>query len=226
MRLLLVTGCVVLFSTCAAAGPCVPGTLQDYINLGAAGCTGGVALFKDFLLASGQSFAIPIPPSQVQVTPSGTTFMPSLQFTLNKSAAADELFESFFHFDVSAAALRRAMLTLGGSTATGDGAAIATADICPNGSFFAGGPIGCPTSPQSLITDVSAFDSTLTDSRNFAFSSFFDVFVDLTIDGGLSGTAHMGSATFQVAAVPEPSTVLLVGIGCGALFLRRFRRRL
>lgn len=226
MRLSLVTGALLLGGSSAFAGSCLPGTLQDYINLGPAGCTLGRALYSDFHTAPGQSFATPIPPSEIQVVPDGTLFAPSLEFVVDRSATAADLFESFFHFEVSAPDLQGAMITLENSSATGIGAAIASADICPGGAFNPDVPIGCPTSAESLITFVTAGPSGTTDSRSFTITSFFDVFADLTIDGGLAGTAHMGSARFEATTVPEPSTALLMVVGCGAVALGRVRRYL
>jgi hypothetical protein len=68
------------------------------------------------------------------------------------------------------------------------------------------------------------------DTRLFAPSSFFDVFVDITIDGGTGGTASLdGSVTNQfvrdqATAVPEPSAMLLVGSGLFGMWARRRRR--
>ncbi len=114
-------------------------------------------------------------------------------------------------------------MTLDNSSATGDGVAIASADICPNASFNPGEPTGCFTS-ESLITFAADGFSGLTDSKSFGTATFFDVFTDLTVDGGPSGSASLGSATFAVTVTPEPATGWLLLAGCGALLLKRFLR--
>ena len=224
MKLLFLTTVILLCGASAFAGPCLPGTLQNYITLSSAGCTSGNALFKDFQIASGASFATPIAPSLIAVSPGGLPDMPSLRFTLGKSAAAGDVFESFFHFDVSAPSLLNAAVILDNPSASGDGAVTASLDICPAASFSGGAPLGCPATPATLIALKTATFSTPSDSKDFVATSFFDVFVDLTIDGGLSGSATMDSATVQVTVTPEPASALLINIGCGVLALARLRR--
>ena len=224
MKLLFLATMILLCSTSTFAGPCIPGTLQNYIALSSGGCTSGNALFKDFQIAPGQSFATPIAPAQILVSPGGLPDMPSLRFTLGKSAAAGQLFESFFHFDVSGPSLFNATVMLENPSATGDGAVISSLDICPNASFSGGAPLGCPNTPATLIALKTATFSSLSDSKDFIATSFFDVFVDLTIDGGLSGSATMDSATVRVTVIPEPASALLIIIGCGVLALARLRQ--
>ncbi len=106
----------------ACAGPCVSGTLQDYINLGATGCQSGFATFTGFTSEPGQTAASPINPSLVLVTPGGSALDPTLQFTLDSNASANQLFESFFRFGVTATVPLSDTMMLNGS-ATVDGIA-------------------------------------------------------------------------------------------------------
>ena len=58
----------------------------------------------------------------------------------------------------------------------------------------------------------------------FRIDSFFDVFTDLSLDGGQtwtpsSGPGPGGSTIMTLETVPEPSTILLLGAGCLALTL-------
>lgn len=229
MRTGLFIGTLLLCSSAAFADPCLPGTLQDYINRGPIGCTLGVALFADFTTVPGQSFATIIDPASVQVTPDGTSGKPALEFTLNADANAGQLLESVFRFDVSALGLSSSTMTLGpSSAATGDGVATATEDICPGGTFTGDQPLGCPNSPASLITFAADFGSSTSDTANFSPASFFDIFVDLTVDGGTFGSAHLDSATVQVSAqpapVPEPASALLLLTTFGWLAAQLVRR--
>lgn len=210
----------------AYADPCAPGTLQDYIDLAPGGCAIGVVTFMNFESAPGQNFATPIDPALVQVTPGGLPIQPRLTFTVNQSADAGELFESFFRFNALASILSGDSMLLGPASATEDGVVIASQDICPGGAFSGISPVGCPSIPSTLITFAADFGSSNSETALFAPpTNFFDIFVDLTIDGGISGTAHLESATVQLNAVPEPATVLLVGTFLGGLALRRLRQR-
>jgi hypothetical protein len=208
------------------ADPCAPGTLQDYIDLAPGGCAIGVVTFTNFETAPGQNFATPIDPAAVQVTPGGSPSLPRLTFTVDQSADAGELFELFFRFNALASILSGDAMLLGPASATEDGVVIASQDICPGGAFAGSTPLGCPGVPSSLITFAAEFGSSNSDSAQFAPpTNFFDIFVDLVIDGGTSGTAHLESAAVQISAVPEPATVLLVGTFLGGLALRRLRQR-
>ncbi len=71
----------------------------------------------------------------------------------------------------------------------------------------------------------------LSDSATFAATSFFDVFVDLSVDGGLDGSATLVSSTVTLAAaatnsVPEPAALPLMLTGMAGLgwFARRRNR--
>lgn len=223
MKLFLLAGALLSGSVASLAGPCVPGTLQTYIDLGSSGCDLGLVTFGSFQTAPGQNLATPIGPSAVQVSPGGTPFAPSLTFTLNQTANATDLFESFFRFQATGP-LAWDAITLNNPSATGDGVVTATEDICPDANFSGNAPQGCPAS-QSLVAFATADLAALSDSKTFPVSSFFDIFVDLTVDGGIDGTAVLPSATVQLSAVPEPSSVFLVLAGLGAIGLARRQRR-
>jgi len=55
----------------------------------------------------------------------------------------------------------------------------------------------------------------------FQISSFFDVFTELSLDGGQTWTPSTGSA--HVELVPEPGSMLLVAAGMLALIARKHR---
>lgn len=181
--------------------------------------------FADFTLANGQTIATPVAPGQIQVSPGGSAFNPALLFTLNQAAAAGQVFESFFRFDVSGT-LTGAAISLGSPTVTGDGAVTAILDVCRNALFSGGAPAGCSGNSATAIAFAIAGDSQLSDSVGFGGSSFFDVFVDLTADGGLSGSATLTSASVSISAVPEPGAMLLAGAGLAIIGVLRARRKL
>lgn len=225
MRLTALAGVFVLAASYGLASgiACMPGTLQNYIDLGAAGCSAGVVQFSSFYLAPGQSFAIPIDPTSIMVTPDGTASSPSLEFSVNSGSEAGQLRESFLHFAAAGPQLSSASIALGAlSGATGDGLVLASMDICPGAAFAPDEPTGCPNS-LSLISAV--FDDPLggpppsSDSATLGPANSFDIFLDLTADGGFGGGASLDSATVgivaaeQEAVTPEPDTIALTAAG-------------
>ena len=210
-------GALLMQASLAFGSPlCLTGALQSYIGLGAGGCMIGSTVFSDFTIVPGQSFANVIDPNLVQVQPGPN---PNLSFTLNAAAPAGSLLESIFRFRATGA-LGSAGLALGSASATGDGAALGILDICPGGSFSGNSPSGCPAGALSGVA-LPGSGTLLT-----ASGSSFDVFVDLTADGGSAGTAALGSATvsFNVVnptAVPEPAAFWALGTGLAVLGLYR-----
>ena len=55
-------------------------------------------------------------------------------------------------------------------------------------------------------------------------AAFFDIFFEVTLDGGGVGRAALSSATLGVNAVPEPSAAVLMALGIGAIGYLRSRR--
>lgn len=207
----------------ATAGPCLPGSLQDYINLGAAGCSLGAANVSDFVVVPGQTFASPIDPSTVQITPVGGS-LSRLDLFFDESALAGDLLESFFRFHASGQGLFLSGVRLSDAGATGDGVVTATSDTCAGGSFAGNEPSGCAGMAGSAVTLKADGISIPYDRGIFPATSFFDVFVDITIDGGLSGSANLGRTSVLVGVVPEPSQVLLMLTGLASLALVRVRK--
>ena len=72
-----------------------------------------------------------------------------------------------------------------------------------------------PSLGQTAIRDIGG--------GQFQIASFFDVFTELSVDGGQTWTPSVGSVTMQL--VPEPATVLLLtfGIVAGTAGRRRGR---
>ncbi len=223
MKQFLVLGALLTVSSGAFAAPCVSGSLQDYINLGAGGCQLGTLFISGVLPEPGQNTATTINAAQVQVATGGSPLMPTLLFTLNKTATSNQIFESFFRFNVSGPLLAASSIALNSPVATGDGVVTATEDVCPGGSFSGNAPSGCAKA-ASLVAFATASGSQLSDSASFASTNMLDVFVDLTADGGPSGTAVFNSATVSFTATPEPSAALLMLTGFATLVAFRYRR--
>lgn len=213
---------LLVFSSMTAFGaPCLPGTLQDYIGL-AAGCEAGDVLLNNFEVAPGQAVGSPIAPSDIQIVPGGTPIVPSLMFVVNQAALGGEVFGALIRFTASAGLLGGAAIWLDGAAA-GDGAVVGILDVCAGGSFPGAEPVGCSGTPAVAIAAITASD-VFSDSLTAA-NSFFDVFVDLSVDGGLGGSASLVSATVSITSVPEPATGLLIAAALGVIGVLRTRRK-
>ncbi len=213
----------------AAASPCLPGTLSDYISL-AAGCEIGTTTFAGFYVAPGETFATPIDPNLVQVTPTGSASDPGLLFTLNAAASASTLLEAFFHFYVSTGpgvSLTGARAMAGGASATGDGVALLVEDLCIGGVFAPLEPVLCSGLPDAMIAFATELDSLADASLLFGSVDFIDVFAALSVDGGLSGTAALGSGllSFATTAAPAPEPPMLSLAAFALAVLAVVRRR-
>jgi len=226
MKTFLLSGWLAFVSCAALSGmPCVPGSIQSFVNLGTTRCEVATVQFSNFTMLPGQTVGMPIDLAQIQVIPGGTASNPMLSFTLNRTATAGEVFESFFSFSAFGPLLMGASIGLTPPSVAGDGAVTAILDVCPNASFAGGDPLGCPASPASLVLFAIDQSSFLSDSAGLPVSSSFNVLVDLTIDGGSSGSATLGSAAIGFSSVPEPSEGLLVALAFSAFIASRARRR-
>jgi hypothetical protein len=206
-----------------SAAPCLSGSFADYVALGASGCELGPVSVAQFSVEPGQSFASPIDPATVQVTPGGSASVGTLTLTFAASAAAGELLELFFRMNVTAPVLVAAGIAIASGSASGDGVVTATQDLCPDGLFSGNAPIGCSSTPETLIAFASESDALLSADVGLAGATFLDVFTDIAIDGGLAGAAGLG--TVMLTFVPEPDTGALVAVGLALVSLYRARRR-
>ena len=212
-----------LFGSALFAAPCVSGTLQSYINLGVTGCSVGGVDYSAFSLVPGQFGATQISPGSINITPGGTQLQTMLLLSLNQTANAGMLLETIFRVR-AAGLLSTASIALNSPTVTGDGAVTGILDVCAGGNFAGSAPSGCPTTAGSaLVFATAGGPNQLSDSVSFAPSSFFDIFFDVSIDGGSTGRATLTSTSLGVNAVPEPSAIILVALGIGAIGIRRYR---
>lgn len=205
----------------AWGAPCTLGSLQDYIDLGSTGCTLGSAgdapLIRNFATFTGITGATPISPAAVAIAPFFGGTQKGFSVIVNTAATATQLFEAFFNFQVSGPFLGATTLQLDDALAFGDGAVAGIADICRDGSF--GGAIfGCSGTPTTLTTvQTDGFGIPSDTFTPAGLSSFFDVFAQLSIDGGLTGSAQVDGATLSISQVPEPGSLGLLILGGFAL---------
>jgi hypothetical protein len=216
-------------STSAAAAPCAPGSLADYLALPSCDIAG--TTFSSFSLGLIPFGATPIDPAGVQVVPVVSAAMPGFAFVLNATASAGLFLDSLVHFGVGAPtgfSIVGVDASLSGAAAMGSGVVTLIEELCLDGSF-AVPPLGCPTPPETLILFANEFDALASDARAFAGVSFVDVAADIGIDGGPSGSAFLQSVTLRFlntrTAVAEPPALALASIALAiALAVTRRRR--
>ena len=197
----------------ALAAPCSLGTLPDYVSLSSAGCTVNGLALSNFTIDAFPGATSPIAAGDVQLAPAGDGLVLTGGSVL--SANAGELLGLRFLFQLSGPGLAGATVALGDDPmATGDGAITVLIGVtdalgAPLGDAIAFALDGLVDTPASFISPPS---------------SFFDVFVEIGIDGGTVGSASMGPGLATVSfatvqAVPEPATLLLLALALLALAL-------
>jgi hypothetical protein len=221
---LLAAAFVLTVSVPSPAAPvaCVAGTLADYIALGTDGCTLGPATVADFESGVLLLSAVEILPADVTVTPLAGI---GLDFGVTRSAAAGDLFDILIRYSLSGASLSENTLSMTGTSATGDGVVLAIEDKCTGGTYAGADPTTpCSDTPVTAIVVQDAFGLVSPDVVSFPVRSFFDVFVEIPVDGGLSGSAEIdGAVRTAFASAPEPSMMLILGFGLAAALARRRR---
>ena len=220
-KLLMFAGFVVVAAQAGlGATICSPGTLAGYIALGAGGCMIGADTVGSFRILTGISGATPISATAVMITPSGTSAAPVLTFDLSATALTGSVLESIFNYRILGSGFTGSMILGSNSSTTGDGVATDIQNLCGGGSFGPDGVSGCTgvnLTPLAVISPDS-------DKTTFAPVSFLSVTDDLTLDGGLAGSASGGRfvdrfTASSVSTVPEPGTLFGTGFGVAALIL-------
>jgi hypothetical protein len=211
--------------TLGAATPlCVSGTLDDYIALGSDGCTVGTLVVSGFSSAASLFGGSEIAATDIMVTP--TVAGPGSQLAFGITAAPlgpASILGILIGYAVTGGMVGRADLELSGASATLDGAVTAVEDLCL-GASFAPGP-SCPTVQETLIAAQLGEIAQLSDTQILPRQSFFDVFVDITVDNGPTGTAALdGAVVTRFARVPEPASILLFSLGLAGVWAQRRRR--
>jgi hypothetical protein len=231
IRLFLAAALLIVAAPHAISAPCVPGTLQDYINLGSIGCEIDGARVSDFEDFGSPNGGIPFDPTTIQVTPVDQLTAASLVFTLNAAAANGDLLDSLYHFTVTALAGRAisgADSSLAGAAATGDGAVTLIQQMCLDAMFLPPFALFCGGVEMDMILFATAFDNQLADAVRFVppppGPAFVDVVVDFGVDAGLTGTATLQSATIRFST-PASSALALLALALTLLASSARRRR-
>jgi hypothetical protein len=202
------------------AASCASGTLAGYVALGATGCTIGGDTLSDFKVLAGSDGGAQLAASSVTLTPSGSTFNPSLALSVNLSIKTPITDETMFTYDISGPGFIGASAVLSGSMESGDGGVSGILNYCAGGSFGPDGVDGCPGVTDGLVTVDGAQNNS---ADTFSKVSFLSVTNDFTLGVSSDGTAVGGTFTDSFTAVPEPAALALVGFGF--LFAAAFRRR-
>lgn len=197
-----------LVTSAADALPCVPGTLSEYLALDVAGCTIGQTSFAGFAVEPFPGGATDLAPESITLAPDGIGFIVSVPEPVE--AGAGQFFGLRLLFGVeNPRGLFGGTIALGESAVAPDGVntALLDADAFGNAIAF---DIG-----DGITDRVASFGG--------GPSSFFDIFVEIAIDGGIGGSATLGPTLADFSfAVPEPPALLLWAL---ALFLMQRRTR-
>jgi len=227
----------------ASAALCTPGSLQDYVNLGATGCE-----INDNFVVRDVGFAIlsvtlgaDLPDaSEILVTPSSSGGNPGLEFTaVNPAAWATTglggVYEALLGFEIaSLSPVHR--LTGSDLSAAGDASGLGAANVLELqclGGFFSSlvlNPLCSGGIAVNDAVDLTGLAGGTAQANLFTGQSVtqIDVIKSITLEGVVAlGSGEISSIgqTFDAQEVPEPGTVsLLGGALVGFAWLRRKRR--
>lgn len=227
-----------LLLPCVTLGAPLPCSFQpdwgDYPFAFPDGCTIGDKLFSNFDATStvGNIFRAPTFPSPV-ASADGVGF--DFDFTLLDNSASSPVFAGAtqtksFVIAVSAAVqpagrlIAASLFSLTGLQLTGTGTIDALEVICPLGTFSR--PVSSSSSCSSGPTAQAGVSAPqLSATANFSPAEAVDIIMSITLSGGSNGSARINGLRLQIADVPEPSMLVLLGTAVAALMLTLRRRR-
>ena len=224
-RSVLLVALLALTGLIATGAPvCVPGNLQDYIDLGSGGCSIGNAQFFDFVDLGPLGGATGLSPDAIGVAPLFEQFNPGFEFSVGAAAGAGVFLESRFGYTLqtTGALVQGASLAMTGSAVAPDGVTTVVEDFCQGDAFIID---FCPVGTDTLIVFDIGSDQETAAKLSFPGVSTLGLIKDIGVDGGLAGSATISTAINRFALVPEPATGLMAGLGLLALTCLGVRHR-
>jgi len=216
----ITTPCILL----GAPMNCVPGTLNDYLNLDpVVGCRLGDRVLSEFALTPLTFGSAEIDPGSVLVTPSTLGMSGSLLFTYNAAASNAGVLESVFQMNVTPAdggSEDIVDLRLIDAAAAGDAVVLGIVDLCEGFQF----PGFCSGASQTLIATVTSFDDFSFATGRISRGASYGLTQDIVLDAGPNGSASLKEAQLTFTAVPEPTTVVTLVTGLVTLSVLRRRK--
>jgi hypothetical protein len=216
-------------------GVCTSNTLTVYTSGGT--CTIGDKTFGDFAAVltaiAGLGTATPTSLDNIMVVPGGTSTNPSFSFQASYLAsgvaASDTLTIHYTGFAPVDDPFNGATLSLSGASVSGVALITAAEALCENGGF---GDIHLAIPPicssgvalnAMLLSQITNANLGATIQFNFSPVTELGVIKQITLTGALGGSASATALNngLSAAAVPEPASFVLIGIGLLALGLCR-----
>ncbi len=185
----------------------------------------GANTVASFVTLTGSTGGTPISPTAVTIMPTGGTANPELTFGVSLTASAPNVDEAIFNYNISGPAYLTDVITLSGSSETGNGDVTDVQNYCVSGHFGPDGVDGCTGLSSGALVTIDGVQQT--DNTSFSGPTSLSITDDFVLDSGGTGSATGGTFADQftaTGATPEPGAFLLTGTGLVCAVLRRFRR--